>query len=66
MGIVKRSGCEQPPLTNRGAQVTEAWFRGAEITEVHGHDLGQKSHYTRGYASHPVPLIRRLWVGLAA
>ena len=40
--------CDHPPLTNRGALVTEAWFRGVGTTEVPEHDSGKKSPWARG------------------
>ena len=37
----KGAMCDFPPLTNRGVQVTQAWFRGVGTTWVPGHDSGQ-------------------------
>ena len=43
--------CESPPLTNRGVELAEACFCGAENTERVPHDSGKIEPCARGYFS---------------
>lgn len=43
--------CDYSPLTNRGVELAEAWFRGAEITDRGPHDPDQIGPCARGWVS---------------
>ena len=45
--------CEHYPLTNRGVQLAEAWFRGVEITDVRWTRFRTFGPVARRWVSHP-------------